>query len=128
MVNTTQLSNHTGYGRFGGMRLDADHLQSVFEGMDKNGLLRYGRMLSGYTPSPTALSVVSNFVKRLRQVNPGLVYLLDPVMGDMGRGFYVDKECLPLYQELLASATIICPNQFEAQLVFGTSVSERASC
>lgn len=29
------------------MRLDAAHLESVFEGMDKNGLLRYGRMLSG---------------------------------------------------------------------------------
>lgn len=47
VVNTTQLSNHTGYRRFGGMRLDAAHLESVFEGMDKNGLLRYGRMLSG---------------------------------------------------------------------------------
>lgn len=122
-VHTTQLSNHTGYGRFGGMRLDAAHLQSVFEGMEKNGLLRYGRILSGYTPSPTALSVVSGFVKKMRSYNPELVYLLDPVMGDMGRGYYVDKECLPLYQELMSSATIICPNQFEAQQLAGQEIN-----
>jgi pyridoxine kinase len=117
VVNTTQLSNHTGYGRFGGMRLDAEHLQSVFDGMEKNGLLRYGRVLTGYTPSPSALSVVSKLVQRLRDLNADLIYLLDPVLGDMGRGFYVDKGCLPIYQELMASATIICPNQFEAQVL-----------
>lgn len=123
VVNTTQLSNHTGYKRFGGMRLDADHLQSVFEGMDRNGLLRYGRMLSGYTPSPSALAKVTGFVQRLRTLNKDLVYLLDPVMGDMGRGYYVDKECLPLYRELMASSTIICPNQFEAQELAGQHVT-----
>lgn len=107
--------------------MDAAHLQSVFEGMEKNGLLRYGRIVSGYTPSPTALSVVSNFVKKMRSYNPELVYLLDPVMGDMGRGFYVDKECLPLYQDLMSSATIICPNQFEAQQLAGQEITSLES-
>ncbi|UZJ57524.1 hypothetical protein CBS101457_006844 [Exobasidium rhododendri] len=115
VVNTTQLSNHTGYGRFGGMRLNADHLKSVFDGMEQNGLLRYSRMLSGYIPSPSALEVVTKFVIRMREFYPGLTYLLDPVMGETERGFYVDKDCLPLYKNLVGLATIICPNQFEAE-------------
>jgi pyridoxine kinase len=115
VVNTTQLSNHTGYGRFGGMRLDAAHLKSVFEGMEQNGLLRYSRMLSGYIPSPSALTEVMKFVQKMKSINPDLLYLLDPVMGEMDRGFYVDRDCLPLYRQLVGLASIICPNQFEAE-------------
>jgi pyridoxine kinase len=115
VVNTTQLSNHTGYMRFGGMRLDAEHLRSVFEGMEKNGLLRYSRMLSGYIPSPSALEEVTKFVVKMKEINPNLLYLLDPVMGEAERGFYVDKDCLPLYKHLVGLASIICPNQFEAE-------------
>lgn len=139
VVNTTQLSNHTGYGRWGGMRMDAEHLQSVFEGLEMNGLVRHARLLTGeareeskatgerernadcmralagYTPTPAALAVVTAFIARMRAHKPELVYLLDPVLGDTDRGFYVDKECLPLYRELLPHAQIVCPNSFEAQ-------------
>lgn len=127
VVNTTQLSNHTGYGRFGGMRLDADHLKSVFDGMQKNGLLRYARMLSGYIPSPSALTEVTKFVKKMKSINSDLIYLLDPVMGEMERGFYVDKDCLPLYQQLVGLATIICPNQFEAQQLAEMEINSLSS-
>lgn len=78
-------------------------------------MLRYSRMLSGYIPSPSALTQVMNFVKKMKSINPDLLYLLDPVMGEMDRGFYVDKDCLPLYQQLVGMASIICPNQFEAE-------------
>jgi pyridoxine kinase len=115
VVNTTQLSNHTGYGKFGGMRLDAAHLKSVFDQMEQNGLLRYSRMLSGYIPSPSALTQVTDFVLKMKEINPDLLYLLDPVMGESNRGFYVDKDCLPLYKHLVGLASIICPNQFEAE-------------
>ena len=127
VVNTTQLSNHTGYGRFGGMRLDAAHLQSVFRGMEENGLLRYARMLSGYIPSPSALAEVTAFVKKMKGINPDLIYLLDPVMGDMGRGFYVDRDCLPLYKQLVGLAFIICPNQFEAQALADVQIDSLSS-
>lgn len=53
VVNTTQLSNHTGYGRFTGMRLDAAHLENIFAGLEQNGLLRHSRMLSGESGPPS---------------------------------------------------------------------------
>jgi pyridoxine kinase len=31
----------------GGCRLDAEHLQSVLQGLQQNGLVRYARLLTG---------------------------------------------------------------------------------
>ncbi|PKI84068.1 pyridoxal kinase [Malassezia vespertilionis] len=114
-VNTVQFSNHTGYGRFGGLRFDAEHLEQVFTAMAENYLICHNRVLTGYTPSPEALEVVETLLREQRRKNPGLVYLLDPVMGDMERGMYVNPDVLPIYRRMLPLASILCPNQFEAQ-------------
>lgn len=45
-------------------------------------------------------------------------------MGDMGRGFYVDPGCLPIYRDLLPYATVVCPNQFEAQALADKEISD----
>jgi pyridoxine kinase len=36
-------------------------------------------------------------------------------MGDIGKGLYVSPDVIPVYKDLLKSATIITPNQFEAE-------------
>ncbi|KAJ1025378.1 hypothetical protein NDA13_004191 [Ustilago tritici] len=127
VINTVQFSNHTGYGRWGGLRFDADHLSDIFSGLEKNGLLRYSRMLTGYMPSAAVVQTVLELVKKLRTrqgaQEGGLIYLLDPVMGDMGRGMYVAPEVLPIYQEMLQYSTIITPNQFEAQALTGINIT-----
>lgn len=132
VANTVQFSNHTGYGRWGGVRFDADHLQDIFAGLERNGLLRYSRMLTGYMPSAGVVNTVLDLVKKLRSRQcddhtSDLIYLLDPVMGDMGRGMYVAPEVLPTYQQLLPYSTIITPNQFEAQALTGVEISNLAS-
>ncbi|WFD33811.1 pyridoxal kinase [Malassezia cuniculi] len=126
-VNTVQFSNHTGYARWGGIRFDATHLEDIFSNMRRNGLLRHARMLTGYTPSPEALTCVKELVTELRKNNPELVYLLDPVMGDMGRGMYVNPDVLPIYRSMLPLATVICPNQFEAQVLTDMEITSLES-
>ncbi|WFD29012.1 pyridoxal kinase [Malassezia sp. CBS 17886] len=125
VVNTVQFSNHTGYGRWGGLRFDATHLNDIFENMERNGLLHPARLLTGYTPSPEALDVVERWIEKMRAQTPHLVYLLDPVMGDMDRGMYVNPDVLPIYRRMLPFATIICPNQFEAQALTGIDIGSR---
>ncbi|SNX84391.1 related to pyridoxal kinase [Melanopsichium pennsylvanicum] len=132
VTNTVQFSNHTGYGRWGGLRFDAEHLSDIFSALQNNGLLRYSRMLTGYMPSADVVKVVLHLVKKLRtrqgaEQEGGLIYLLDPVMGDMGRGMYVAPEVLPIYQEMLQYSTIITPNQFEAQALTGIQVVDLTS-
>ncbi|PWN51951.1 Ribokinase-like protein [Violaceomyces palustris] len=122
VANTVQFSNHTGYGRWGGQRFDSDHMSDLFVNLERNGLLRYSRMLTGYMPSSAVVSAVKDLVERQRRKNPDLIYLLDPVMGDMGRGMYVDKSVLPIYKQMLPLSTIVCPNQFEAQILSGLEI------
>lgn len=38
-------------------------------------------------------------------------------MGDIGKGLYVAEDVVPIYREMLDQATIITPNQFEAECV-----------
>ena len=60
-VNTVQFSNHTGYGRWGGQRMDAAHITGLLEAIESNGLLRQNRVLTGYTPvSYTHLTLPTN--------------------------------------------------------------------
>lgn len=126
-VNTVQFSNHTGYGRWGGQRFDECQLTEVFEGLERNELLTQNHVVTGYTPSPEALSAVERLITKLRAKNPALVYLLDPVMGDMDRGMYVNPHVLPIYRRMLHLSTIICPNQFEAQLLAGEEITSLES-
>ncbi|GAA6012226.1 hypothetical protein JCM10207_002769 [Rhodosporidiobolus poonsookiae] len=124
---TVSFSNHTvRYGRWGGSKFDAAHLEDVFSALDANGLLRQSHLLTGYVPGADALKVVVRAVDRLRAVNPSLVYLLDPVMGDDGR-IYVSESVIPIYKALLPRATCATPNYFEAELLTDVKILDAAS-
>ena len=126
VINTVQFSNHTGYGHTNGYKVTAAQLDAIFEGLWTNGLVNYARLLTGYIPGAEALAAVSAQVQRMKKERKDLIYLLDrkwlgrdiliaAVMGDIGTGLYVSPDVVPVYQDMLRMATIITPNQFEAQ-------------
>ena len=71
--------------------------------------------MSGYVGSKSFLKEVIQVVKELRETNPNIIFVCDPVMGDHGK-FYVPEELMSIYRdELLPLANMITPNQFEAE-------------
>lgn len=48
-------------------------------------------MLTGYIGSATFLEAISQIIDRVREQNPSLKYICDPVLGDNGK-FYVPEE------------------------------------
>ena len=58
-----------------------------------------------------------------------MVYVCDPVMGDSEPvGWYVPKELLPIYRdEILPLCDICVPNQFEAEMLSGTKITDEKS-
>ena len=71
-------------------------------------LLRYSHIINGYIGSKSFLIKLGEVVKKLKEVvcsynfmakimniyvkvNPSLIYVCDPVMGDTGPGLYVPK-------------------------------------
>ncbi|MFC4728848.1 pyridoxal kinase PdxY [Coralloluteibacterium thermophilus] len=120
-VHTVQFSNHTGYGEFKGQVFGAEHIRDVIEGLRARGVLaRVDAVLSGYLGDAAIGEVILDAVEELRAARPGLVYLCDPVMGDVGRGVFV-RPAIPdfLRRRALARADIVTPNQFEFELLCG---------
>ncbi|XP_017324516.1 pyridoxal (pyridoxine, vitamin B6) kinase a isoform X1 [Ictalurus punctatus] len=122
-INSVQFSNHTGYGHWKGQVLTADELHVLYEGIKLNKVNHYDYVLTGYSRDVSFLEMVADIVQELKSVNPRLVYVCDPVMGDNG-SMYVPEALLPVYRDkVVPVCDIITPNQFEAELLTGRKIS-----
>lgn len=123
-VHTVQFSNHTGYGEFKGQVFSAEHINDVLDGLRARGVLeRCEAVLSGYLGDAAIGEVILSAVHEIRKQRPEMVYLCDPVMGDVGRGVFV-RPGIPdfLRSRALQSASIITPNHYEFELLHGGPV------
>uniref|UniRef100_T1JPG7 Pyridoxal kinase n=1 Tax=Strigamia maritima TaxID=126957 RepID=T1JPG7_STRMM len=121
-INSVQFSNHTGYAYFKGQVLDSTQLEQLMTGLRFNNILNYTHLLTGYIGNESFVRKIADVAKELKEINPGVIYVCDPVMGDNGQ-MYVPPEILPIYQnEILPIANIITPNQFEAEILTGITI------
>lgn len=124
-IHTVQFSNHTGYGEFKGQVFSAEHIQDVLDGLRARGVLaRCQAVLSGYLGDAAIGEVILSAVQEIRRQRPDLVYLCDPVMGDVGRGVFV-RPGIPdfLRSRALQVASIITPNHYEFELLHGAPIA-----
>ncbi|KQJ85967.1 pyridoxal kinase [Brachypodium distachyon] len=121
-INSVQFSNHTGYPKFRGQVLNGNQLWDIIEGLEENELLHYTHLLTGYIGSVSFLNTVLQAVDKLRSVNPDLIYVCDPVLGDEGK-LYVPQELISVYQQkVVPVASMLTPNQFEVELLTGLRI------
>jgi pyridoxine kinase len=128
VVNTVQFSNHTGYGAWTGQVFSAEHIAEVLEGIDaRHPLGRCDAVLSGYMGDAALGEVVVEAAARVKAANPRAVYCCDPVMGDVGRGFFV-RPGIPEFMKgrAVPAADVITPNQFELEYLAGRPVTTLA--
>lgn len=120
-VITVHFSNHTGYGQWRGTVLDPAVVAEVIEGLnDREVLGTADAVLTGYQGSPGVAEVVLSTVRRIRALNPAVVYCCDPVLGDVGRGFFVAPGIPELMRdEVVPTADICTPNAFELAFLAG---------
>jgi pyridoxine kinase len=127
-VNTVQFSNHTGYGAWTGQIFTPEHVAEVLEGVEaRGGYARTKAVLSGYLGEATLGRLVLARAAALRARDPDLIHCCDPVMGDVGRGFFVRAGIPEFFRdEAVPRATILTPNQFELEWLTGVSVGDVA--
>jgi pyridoxine kinase len=124
-VNTVHFSNHTGYGEWRGPVLPAEDISGVIRGIEDRGVLPgCDAVLSGYMGDATLGEVIVGAVERVKELSPEALYCCDPVMGDVGRGFFV-RPGIPEFMREVAvpAADVITPNQFELEYLTGVEVS-----
>ena len=120
-VNTVHFSNHTGYGSWRGPLLAPAEIAEVVAGIEERGVLpTCDAVLSGYQGAEAVGEVVLDAVAKVRAANPAAVYCCDPVMGDVGRGFFV-RPGIPEFMRdrVVPAADVVTPNQFELEFLTG---------
>jgi pyridoxine kinase len=124
-IPTVILSSHAGYPKVEGETVSPDLMRGLIAGLDANGWLeRCDAVLSGYLGSAAQAEIVGDAVRRVKAVNPGAIYCLDPVFGDDGRAYAKPGVAEAMARTLLPLADIVTPNAFELSSL--TSVAIRS--
>jgi len=121
-VLTVHYSNTTAYQSWRGPVFKAAEVADVIRGVDERGALAgVDAVLSGYQGSEEMGQTILDAVALVKERSPRAVYCCDPVMGDVGRGFYVASG-IPgfLRDHVVPVADIVTPNQFELDFLMGT--------
>lgn len=123
-VITVHFSNNTGYDSWRGPLLSASDVRDVVRGIDERGVLgRCDAVLSGYQGAADMGGAVLDAVALVRARNPAALYCCDPVLGDVGRGFFVQPGIPELMRDaVVPRADVITPNQFELEFLTGRRV------
>src|SRR5260370_80589 len=104
-LNTVAFSNHTGYGKWRGAAVPASEIATLFEGIAELGVLpRCDAVLSGYLGEAEAGPVLLDIVARVKQANPRALFACDPLMGDVGPGWYVRAGVPAFYHDRTIAA------------------------
>ena len=122
-VPTTLLSNQPHYPTMRGRVLETDLVADLLLGLEERGLPQSaGAVVTGYMGSPENAAVTADFVRRWKAMNPALIHICDPVIGDDDLGVFVADGLIDRFRDdLTPLADIATPNQFE----LGRLVGER---
>ncbi len=116
-VPTIILSNHPGHGEPAGFRTEARHLGGILGALENLGVLQQcAAVLTGYFAANDQVFGVARAIRRMKEKNPKLYYLCDPVLGDDPDGLYVPVQVAEaIRDELMPIADCIAPNRFELE-------------
>ncbi len=114
-IHTVQFSSHAGYPGWRGRAFDAALIDDCVAGLQAIGALaRCDGALSGYLGKAEIGEAALRAFASVKAANPQATYACDPVIGDDGRGIYVDAAVAEFLRErALPAATVLTPNAFE---------------
>ena len=124
-VHTVQFAAHTGYGPPRGQVFEASHIREIIEGIaQRDDFASCAAVLSGYMGSAAIGEAILDAVSRVKKLNADALYACDPVLGDVGKGFFVRPE-MPdfMRDQVVPQADIVTPNLFELEALTGRTCS-----
>jgi len=129
-IPTTLLSNAPVYPTTRGRVLPADWIADLLQGADERGLpARAGMLLSGYLGTVANGEALADWVERVVPRHPRLRFCLDPVLGDMHIGTYVEPGLAQVFRErLLPRAGMLALNAYELGQLSGHECLTEAEC
>lgn len=121
LVPTTLFGRHPGWGAPGGAAVAAGTMQAMLDGVAANGLFALtDAIVTGYFATPEQVEVAARAIDAVRASGRAAFVMVDPVMGDTGRGLFVPEETAQAQAELLVPrANLVACNHWEFQRLTG---------
>lgn len=125
---TVVLPWHPGHGKATRLSFpEAGFDELIDDLIDAPWISEVGAVLTGYFGNAGQTRAVARLVAALKARNPDLLYLCDPVVGDMG-GLYVSEETAKgIRDNLIPLASIATPNRYELSWMVGSSLENNTA-
>lgn len=125
VLPTTLLSNHPGLARPVGRTTDAALLKDILHRLeDMCELSLCNAVMTGYFASAEQVSAVAETITAMKKAKPGLMVLVDPVIGDDTALYVPEAVAAAIRDHLMPLATITTPNRFELSWLTGMHVGD----
>lgn len=126
-IPTIILSNHPGLGKPSGIKLPPAEFEAILKSLNTLAVLDICvGVMTGYFASPDQVKIAASFIHKMKDKNPLLYVLVDPVLGDDGSLYVSNEVATAIRDELLPLASCITPNCFELGWLTGKTVSSKA--
>jgi pyridoxine kinase len=121
-VPTVILPFHPGHGLATRIETDARQFAGLLEDLANSPWTgEIAAIMTGYMANTGQIEATCALVERFRTINPDLLYLCDPVIGD-DNGLYVpEKIAIAIRDHLLPLASIATPNVHELSWLAGSA-------
>ena len=122
---TIVLPWHPGHGRSTRLTFaEADFEAAIDDLIRAPWIGEVKAVLSGYFGNAAQVRSVAKLVASLRERNPELLYVCDPVMGDLG-GLYVPEATAEAIRDhLIPLASLATPNRYELAWLSGAALDD----
>jgi pyridoxine kinase len=129
LIPTVLFGRHPGHGPPGGGPVDAATFVAMIGGVEAQGqFARLDAVITGYFSGPEQVAVAADALNRVKAAAPQTSLIVDPIMGDEGKGLYVQQAVAEAIATLLVPrADIVAPNAWELGRLTGGAVSDPAS-
>jgi len=126
-VPTVLLSNVPHYDTLHGGPIPTEWFAGFLADLERRNALRHVRaILLGYLGPPEQTAELVEWLERILDEHPGLMLIVDPVMGDHDAGVYVHHDLPPVLRDrLVPLARGLAPNAFELEQLVGEPLATR---
>jgi len=123
VLPTVLLGRHPGWGAPGGSATPIALLSDIWNGIKAQNM-NFDAILTGFIGTLENLDVTEKIIRQVKQTNPNVAIIVDPVMGDNGK-LYVPVEVGDgIISRLIPHADIITPNVWEFSHLMQTDLSK----
>ena len=118
VLPTTLFGRHPGWGPPGGERVSAKTLSDMWTAIRAQNI-KFDALMSGYMAAEDHIDLTIQIIKHLRNHNPDVKILIDPVKGDDGRLYIPESRAKAMGERLVPQADILTPNLYELSYLTG---------